>query len=349
MANTSLPSANTSTYFTQCLYGNQMREHRPPRGQPFAYHSTVTPTRYHHGMNTHHYSPTQPTIQQSIHSQITAELGAKAAIDPATEVKSRCQFIADYLQSTGANALVLGISGGQDSTLTGRLCQMAVNQLNIQDPTREKPYQFIAIRLPYGVQADEQDAQIALRFIQPTRSITINIKESTDALAADAARALRLEEITDFNKGNIKARQRMVAQYAVAGQVGGLVVGTDHGAEAITGFYTKHGDGAADLMPLAGLSKRQGAAMLQYLGAPESTWKKVPTADLEDDRPALPDEVALGVRYADIDAYLESSVDGTDVAPEAVQRIEQLWMRSRHKRHLPVTPQDTWWQPPLQE
>ncbi|MDR6015069.1 NAD(+) synthase, partial [Escherichia coli] len=92
---------------------------------------------------------------------------------------------------------------------------------------------------------------------------------------------------------------------AIAGEVGGLVVGTDHAAEAVTGFYTKHGDGAADLVPLAGLTKSQGAAILEYLGAPESTWKKVPTADLEEDRPALADETALGVTYKDIDGYLQ--------------------------------------------
>ena len=85
----------------------------------------------------------------------------------------------------------------------------------------------------------------------------------------------------------------------------GAVVGTDHAAEAITGFYTKYGDGGADITPLWRLDKRQGRAMLELLNAPEHLYKKVPTADLEEDRPALPDEVALGVTYNDIDDYLE--------------------------------------------
>lgn len=142
-------------------------------------------------------------------------------------------------------------------------------------------------------------------------------------------------------RGNVKARQRMVAQYTVAGQRHYLVVGTDHAAEAVTGFYTKFGDGGADLTPLSGLTKRQGAALLQELGAPAATWEKVPTADLEDDRPALPDETALGVTYRDIDDYLEG-VAGKP-SPQACGTIEAHFLRSRHKRTSPVAPYDTWW------
>lgn len=131
----------------------------------------------------------------------------------------------------------------------------------------------------------------------------------------------------------------MIAQYAVAGARGLLVIGTDHAAENVTGFFTKFGDGTADILPLAGLNKRQGAALLQHLGAPEATWQKVPTADLEDDRPGLPDEEALGLRYSEIDDYLE----GREVSAEAAARIEQLWDAGQHKRHLPATLADDWW------
>lgn len=291
------------------------------------------------------------------HEEIIAELHTHPSIDPATEIERRTAFIADYLRATGCRTLVLGISGGQDSTLAGRLCQLAVDRLNSQRPANgpahsspsessessEQPYSFIAVRLPYGIQADEADAQRALEFIKPSRVVVVNIKDSTDAMAADVAEALGIAHPTDFNKGNIKARQRMIAQYAIAGETRGLVVGTDHAAEAVTGFYTKHGDGAADLTPLAGLTKNQGASLLEYLGAPRSTWEKVPTADLEEDKPALPDEVALGVTYRDIDAYLQSSAPTPSIDPAAAERIEALWYRSRHKRHLPVTPDDTWW------
>ena len=283
-----------------------------------------------------------------LHAQIIAELGVRPTIKPAEEVERRVQFIADYMQATGVRALVLGISGGQDSTLAGRLCQLAVERLNqegtqAQQADTPQPYRFCAVRLPYGTQADEDDAQVALKFIAPSIGVTVNIKGATDESARAASEALGIAQVSDFNKGNIKARERMIAQYALAGELGALVVGTDHAAEAITGFYTKHGDGAADLVPLAGLTKRQGAALLQHLGAPNSTWQKVPTADLEEDRPALPDEEALGVTYTQLDDYLESTNGAADIDPQVAEHIEKLWFRSRHKRHLPVAPHDDWW------
>lgn len=288
------------------------------------------------------------TGARPLHAQIVAELGVHPAIDPAAEVERRVQFIADYMQATGVRTLVLGISGGQDSTLAGRLCQLAVDRLNQEGTQAQRadtpqPYRFCAVRLPYGTQADEDDAQVALKFIAPSMGVTVNIKGATDESARAASEALGIAQVSDFNKGNIKARERMIAQYALAGELGALVVGTDHAAEAITGFYTKHGDGAADLVPLAGLTKRQGAALLQNLGAPDSTWQKVPTADLEEDRPALPDEEALGVTYTQLDDYLESTNGAADIDPQVAEHIEKLWFRSRHKRHLPVAPHDDWW------
>ena len=204
---------------------------------------------------------------------------------------------------------------------------------------------FVAMRLPYGEQSDEADAQAALEFIRPDESLTVDVRAASDAASEAASAALTAlpdgaGPLRDFVRGNVKARERMIAQYAVAGQLNLLVVGTDHAAEAVTGFFTKYGDGGVDLTPLTGLTKRQGAALLRHLGAPDSTWRKVPTADLEDDRPGLPDEVALGVTYAQIDDYLEGR-DG--VPPEASARIEQLFLGSRHKRTVPATPLDTWW------
>ncbi|GGN64755.1 NH(3)-dependent NAD(+) synthetase [Actinoplanes lobatus] len=271
----------------------------------------------------------------NLRKQILAELGVNPSIAPADEIRERVGFLKDYLRSTPATGLVLGISGGQDSTLAGKLCQLACEQLRAEghDAT------FVAVRLPCGVQADEHDARIALDFIDPDRSIAVNVKPGADAVSG--AVAAGFEELRDFVRGNVKARERMVAQYAIAGQLNMLVVGTDHAAEAVTGFFTKHGDGGVDVTPLTGLTKRQGAALLRELGAPTSTWQKVPTADLEDDRPGLPDEAALGLTYDEIDDYLE----GTDVTPEVAGRLESLYLATRHKRALPVTPLDHWWRP----
>ena len=251
-------------------------------------------------------------------------------IDPQKEIRRSVDFLKDYLkENTFLKSYVLGISGGQDSTLAGKLCQMAISEM--RDETGDSSYQFIAVRLPYGVQTDAQDAADAVAFQKPDQDLIVNIKPAVDALVASLSEAG--QQITDFNKGNIKARERMVVQYAIAGAHNGAVVGTDHAAENFSGFYTKYGDGAADLTPLFRLDKRQGKQMLKFLNCPEHLYQKAPTADLEENKPGLPDETALGVSYKDVDDYLE----GRTVSELAAEKIESLWRKSEHKRHLPVT------------
>ena len=203
--------------------------------------------------------------------------------------------------------------------------------------TGDADYQFIAVRLPYGIQADEADAQRALDFIQPDIRLTVNIKPAVEGQVAELEKAGVL--MTDFNKGNIKARQRMITQYAIAAQHAGAVIGTDHAAENITGFFTKFGDGAADILPLFRLNKRQGKQLLAVLGADPALYEKVPTADLEENRPGLADEVALGVTYTEIDDYLE----GKSIPAQAQETIESWWYKGQHKRHLPITIFDDFW------
>ena len=267
-------------------------------------------------------------------------LGVRATIDPAAEIERRVAFLCDYaLSIPGVRGYVLGISGGQDSSLAGRLAQLAVERL------REAGHDatFVAMRLPHGVQHDEADAQLALEFIAPDESIVVDIAPATAALAdaveASGGLATRNDSISDFNRGNVKARMRMIAQYAVAGDRALLVLGTDHAAEAVTGFYTKFGDGAADVTPLAGLTKGQGAAMLRELGAPDRLWQKVPTADLLDGQPGQADEDSLGVTYSELDAYLQ----GEAVSADTRETVEQHYRASEHKRRPPVTPDDGWW------
>ncbi|WP_288638731.1 ammonia-dependent NAD(+) synthetase [uncultured Lentilactobacillus sp.] len=268
--------------------------------------------------------------------EIIDALKVKPKIDPEEEVRRSMDFLKAYLKKfTFLKTLVLGISGGQDSTLTGKLSQMAIEEL--RQETGDASYQFIAVRLPYGIQADESDALEAISYINADQVARVDIKPAVDA--AEKSVEDNQIQIDDFNKGNIKARQRMIAQYAIAGAKKGAVVGTDHAAEAVTGFYTKFGDGAADITPLWRLDKEQGKQLLKLLGAPEHLYQKVPTADLEDNRPALPDEVALGVTYQDIDAYLE----GQDVSVKAAETIEGWYDKTQHKRHTPINVYDTFW------
>ncbi len=272
--------------------------------------------------------------QRALQREIITELGVDERFDAEREIARRVDFLADYLVSTGSRALVLGISGGVDSLVGGCLSQRAVDKVRAGGGDAV----FVAMRLPYGEQRDEHDAQSALQTIQADKLVTVNIKPASDAmLNALLAGELVFRDAAhqDFLLGNIKARQRMIAQYAVAGAHGGLVVGTDHAAEALMGFFTKFGDGAADITPLAGLSKRRVRALAIAMGASEAAAMKIPTADLESLSPLKPDEDAFGISYALIDDFLE----GKEVPAEAMETILGIYRRTAHKRALPLAPQ----------
>ena len=262
---------------------------------------------------------------------IVSEMKVLPEIDLDFEVKRRIGFIKKTLKASGLNHLVLGISGGIDSSTCGRLAQLAVDELNAGGGD----YHFVAVRLPYATQADESDAQLSLQFINPGIRVGVNVQPGTDAIHQSTIEALKQqgefryrESALDFAKGNVKARMRMIAQYEIAGLLGGLVIGTDHSAENVTGFYTKYGDGACDLAPLFGLNKRQVRARASHLGAPEQLISKKPTADLETLSPSKPDEDSLGLSYDQIDDFLE----GRSIDPDASNRVIEIYSRTEHKR-----------------
>jgi NAD+ synthase len=290
----------------------------------------------------------------SLQENIIAQLKVLATIDPQLEVERRKSFIKTRLKAAGVKHLVLGISGGVDSATLGKIAQLAVDELNHERLNQESlnlnpleykeqlqqtgEFKFIAVRLPYGAQADEDDAQASLEFIRPTHCVTVNVKPATDGIHSSATEALaecglltQSDNWLDYNKGNVKARARMVAQYEIAGLLGGLVLGTDHSAENITGFFTKWGDGACDLIPLFGLNKRQVRQLARFLGAPACIVDKPPTADLECLLPGKTDEDALGLSYQQIDDFLE----GKNVDPQVSQKLTQIFLKTQHKR-LPI-------------
>jgi NAD+ synthase len=279
-------------------------------------------------------------MSASQQQRIIAALHTLPVIDIDAEVGKRVEFLKHSLMTAGVKVLVLGLSGGVDSTTAGKLAQIACDQLNLQHHTNQ--YQFISVRLPYGIQADEDDAQLALEFIQPSLRVEINIEAMVKGL--DVASKSLIEMIRpsahklDFSRGNNKARARMSAQYYVASLHHGLVIGTDHGAEAITGFFTKHGDGACDIAPLFGLNKRQVRSLAAAMGAPDYLVYKTPTADLEENNPQQADEDSLGVTYDQIDDYLEGKV----ICSEARQKLEQRYRQTEHKRQGPVTLYCNW-------
>lgn len=288
------------------------------------------------------------TLQQSV----IAALGVKPTIDPQVEIRQRVDFLKDFIRKTHLNGYVLGISGGQDSALAGKLAQIAIDELRDETGSETTP-SFWGVRLPYGTQHDENDAEIALDFIRPDEVRTYNVKLAVDGFTDEYNSSAEVapegfdtgsqlgddRPLSDYAKGNVKARMRMIAQYAFASEHNLAVLGTDHGAEAVSGFFTKFGDGGADVLPLSGLNKRQGKALLRELEAPESIYLKIPTADLLDGNAGQPDETELGVTYDEIDDYLE----GREVPLDVRTKIEARYLMTEHKRQLPIAPTDTWW------
>jgi NAD+ synthase len=265
---------------------------------------------------------------------IINEMRVLPEINAHDEIERRVAFIKRQLLQSGLKTLVLGISGGVDSSTCGRLAQLAIDSLNSSSDDNVN-YQFIAVRLPYDVQADEKDAQLAVDFIKPSHCITTNILDGANGIHNETIRALQdsslltaTENLIDFSKGNVKARIRMAMQYHIAGILGGLVLGTDHSAENITGFFTKWGDGACDLAPLFGLSKRQVRQLAAALDAPSLLIDKAPTADLEELSPGKEDEIALGMSYDELDDFLEGK--NTNLTLE--KHIINIYKKTQHKR-----------------
>ncbi|SAL30073.1 NAD synthetase [Caballeronia turbans] len=268
---------------------------------------------------------------QQWQQQVIRELGIAGDFDVDAERERRISFLADYLFSQGLKTYVLGISGGVDSSTAGRLAQLSVERL------RARGYEahFVAVRLPYGAQRDEKDAQLALQFVRPDETLTVNVKGPSDEMLSSLKQggAQYTDDFQeDFVLGNIKARERMIAQYAIAGARRGVVIGTDHAAESLMGFFTKYGDGGADVLPLSGLTKRRVRALARSMGAADSLVMKVPTADLETLTPQRPDEESYGITYEDIDDFLE----GKEVSEEVLLTIRRFHTATEHKRSLPV-------------
>lgn len=283
-------------------------------------------------MSTLAKHPLTTTDRHGLRQRLLATYGVTAAgFDVEVACRERIDYLKAFLVSTGLYGFVLGISGGVDSTTAGRMAQLACEELRKEGRSAS----FWAVRLPSGIQRDEAEAQAALLFIQADRVLTINIGAASEALSVacqdgeeNGVADVRSTAVMDYHKGNIKARMRMAAQYHVAALYNAAVLGTDHNAEAVMGFFTKFGDGAADLTVLDGLNKRQVRACGAYLGAPGALTNKVPTADLEELDPGKTDESVFGFTYPELDDFLE----GKSISEAAEDRILRGFESTEHKR-----------------
>ena len=269
----------------------------------------------------------------AVKAEIMNTLGviSTSEFNPEKAVRGRIDYLKNFIKTTGLNGFVLGISGGVDSSTVGRLAQLACEELRSEGIDAK----FYAMRLPAGVQLDESDAQDAMSFINADVQMTVNIGEASNSIhSAFTVEQNRVDGKTglpaslDYHKGNVKARMRMIAQYEVAGYYGLAVVSSDQNTECLFAFFTKFGDGAADLIVNRGLNKRQVRLMAKYLGAPENLWNKAPTADLEELNPGKLDDDGFGVPYNFVDDFLE----GIEIPSQFEQIIVQAYENSRHKR-----------------
>lgn len=243
--------------------------------------------------------------------------------------------IADWmrkrLNEAGARGFVFGLSGGIDSAVVAQLSMMA------------SPRSSMGVILPcHSDPDDEKDARlVAERFVLPVVRIDLDPVYDQMVAALRPAQALPSLERRDqaiaagdprmrLPLANLKPRLRMAALYFVANQLDSLVVGTSNRSELSIGYFTKHGDGAADLLPLGSLVKSEVRDLARELGVPKPIIEKPPSAGLWLGQT---DEGEMGFTYADLEAYLSSGAE--NIAPAVAMKIERLARSSEHKRRLP--------------
>lgn len=221
------------------------------------------------------------------------------------------KFLKNYLDKSGCKAYVLGLSGGVDSSLVAAIAKKAVG--------KDKLFCY---SLPiHSNVADQNDA------VKLAKELDINLKVVDLSKTYDSyIKELGGEDFIRLTKSNLKVRMRMVALYAYAQEHNALVIGTDNWDESYVGYFTKYGDGAADILPIVKLTKAEVREAAKLYGVSDELANRIPSAGLFEGQT---DEKEMGIKYDDLDAYLL----GKKVPSEVKDRIEHLHKISEHKRN----------------
>ena len=241
-------------------------------------------------------------------------------MDKEERVRSLIAWIQDKVMATGCRGVVLGMSGGLDSSVLAVLCKQAF------------PQNILGLIMPcYSIDEDKYHAEaVARQFVILTKTVVLNaVYDSLLHVLPDSKPDPSVARIA---QANLKARLRMVTLYYVANQMKYLVAGSGNRSEIAIGYFTKHGDSGADILPLGNLVKKEVRELANYLRIPQEIINKPPSAGLWQGQT---DEGEMGISYETLDRYLL-----TGNAPEATKsRLEFMKAASLHKKMMPPIPE----------
>jgi NAD+ synthase len=274
---------------------------------------------------------TEPDVRTVATDELPVELGLSEA-----ELEAHRERITGFIESVvdeaGADGAVIGLSGGIDSTLTAHLAVEALGAAGLK-----------GLVMPSEVNTDRNmsDAERVAEMLDIDYEV-IDINPVVDAFVEGYPAGA--EDRTAL--GNVRVRTRAVFNYFVANAESRVVLGTGNRSEALAGYYTKYGDQAVDCNPIGNLYKLQVRQLAAHVGVPREFVEKPPSAEMW---PGQTDEGEMGLSYDLLDAILALHVDGPlsasataetlDVDAAAIDRVEELYERSAHKRSMPPAPE----------
>lgn len=245
-------------------------------------------------------------------------------IDYHIEMDKICTFLADYLNASGFNKYILGISGGIDSALSAALAVRALGK-----------EQVIGIMMPY----QHSNASSLADGTKLCKSLGIEHQVIDISPFVDVYFDTHEPDAGALRRGNWMARSRMCILFDLSAKYKALVLGTSNQSELMTGYFTQYGDVACAVEPIGQLYKTEVWEMAKLLPIPAEIIQKVPSADLWEGQS---DEAELGISYPDLDEILcsiQSMEDNSGLDPDQVKTVYKLIAKSQYKRMPPPLPE----------